>query len=118
MMRYFLFWLQIDQSFDLLKGLHIRQSLDLGWFDSADPAPLALENVFEEELQAVSVYLYRGPAVGFDQRVEVAFQLLLRQGVGWTVVEFTDALHCPRIGIDGCLGFALTAQCAKMFTAQ
>jgi hypothetical protein len=56
--------------------------------------------------------------MGFDQGFEVAFELILFQDIGWAVVEFADASHSPGIGFNSGFGFALAAQCAKMFTVQ
>lgn len=108
----------VDQALDLTQGQHIRQGLDHRRLDDIDPLPVALQDMLEEELQAIAVDLHGGPTVGFDQGIEIAFELLAVEIIDGAIEKLTDATHGAGIDIDGGVGFAQTAQCANMLLVQ
>ena len=107
-----------DQAFDFGEGEDIRQCLELGGLDNPDPGPVAFEDMFVEELQAVAVNFYGTPGVGLDKIGEVGGQLLGAEVVGATLEVLRDTADGTGIGIDGFVAFALQFQGSEVAFVQ
>ncbi|OIP90351.1 MAG: hypothetical protein AUK55_12975 [Syntrophobacteraceae bacterium CG2_30_61_12] len=91
----------------IIKAPRVGQGANLGRFDYVDPLPVALEDMFPEELQPIAVNFDRAPGMGHHQVGEVLLPLLQGQLIGAAIKMSCDPAHGSRVGINGLMTFAL-----------